>query len=654
MQVWRSVSCGCSLCFAGRSSGGGGGGAGGGGGSGLRTVFVGGIPKSMTPRAVEKKFLQFGAIDGVRMPGPGSFAFVQYKDADGARIAVRKGHTLFNRSDNVTVEFSHTKEGRGGKRAPAPAKRPPKRKSVTAKKAAAIKKKALRARKRKAAAARDVRETDRDRSPLVLLRRGQRSPSLIGGRSPDASKRRGGSFSPRSPSRSPVGKRRRGSALSAPHTPPSDTQSLSPPPARKSRSPIKARKRGGGGGPVSPRRDWSSSASPGASPERSWSRSASSGGGSRSPAGGRGDYCSYSGSRSPTPEQPLSDRSRSRSLSPVFKRKKKGRPSTPSDPSPPLSYRSSMTPRSNADVMSPARSRTLSRSPSRSRSRSISPRGQKKWRRDSRSPSVSPERDIDGGGDGSPGPKSPLKKRKRNRGVKKSRKRGPRAGSIEAPPRRDSAGGRAASGSVKKKKKQAKVQRVKVKNRLGPPVGSGPMGDMEGGAKTTKPVPLLDIKVKPAIRPLMELTPIRRPPSPRDRGGRGDRGGAGSPPRPLLSRSARSMSMSPTPSPHRQPIDSYRRSPSPNYSYGGYRGGLYYRQQGAGSGGSGGYRGDARGGDSNAAGYKGSGAYGGGGNYADPWDRDRNRMSPPPLMSSSGYTMTNTGSYRRSPPPRRR
>ncbi len=84
-----------------------------------------------------------------------------------------------------------------------------------------------------------------------------------------------------------------------------------------------------------------------------------------------------------------------------------------------------------------------------------------------------------------------------------------------------------------------------------------------------KPPALMDMKVRPPpVRSLLDLTPIRRPPSPKLR--------ALTPP-PLLSQ-RRSISMSPTPSPHRRPIDVYRSSP-PSPTIGGYKGGLYYRGQ---------------------------------------------------------------------------
>ncbi len=583
----------------------------------------------MTPRDVEKKFLQFGAIDGVRMPGQNNYAFIQYKTAEAASIAVKRGRTVFNRNDDVTVEFSHTKEGMG-KRA-ASGKRAPKRKSIAARKAAAIKKKAIRSRKGKVTA-RDMREKDKERSPLVLLRRGQKSPSLIGGRSPESARRRD-SLSSRSRSRSrsphsPPLKRRRRSSVVSPHTPEESDRRRDSLPSRKSRSPVKNKKRG----PVSPKRRWSSSLSPGPSPppgpgSRSWSHSLSA---SCSRSSGSGEsYRGKSYSRSPSQSRSrslgrnnaLSDRSRSRSLSasPVFKRRKKrGHPSTPSDPSPPLSYHSSSS-------LSPPPSRSGKNDPV---ARSLSPRRDRKhWHEDRGSVSVSPDRD-----DRSPSVKSPVRrKRKRNRGLRRKKRGGVSVGGggggrpvrVETQSRRDSGGSLG-----KKKKRPPKGIRLKMKARM----------ERDMGANKSKPVSLLDIEVKPAIRPLMELTPIRRPPSPRERPPS---------PRPLLSR-GRSMSMSPTPSPHRQPIDSYRRSPSPsNYSYGGYRGGLYYRQQEMG------YRGDASG----AAGYKNSGASagmsgygGGGGGYSASWERGR--LSPQPLLSS-GYSMS-SASYRARTPPRRR
>ena len=235
---------------------------------------------------------------------------------------------------------------------------------------------------------------------------------------------------------------------------------------------------------VSPKRRWSSSLSPGASPARSWSRSESSVG-SETPV-----QHAYRYSRSPSPEH-LSDRSRS--SSPVFnRRKKKGRPSTPSDPSPLLSYRSSLSPHSPGGL---------------SRSRSISPVSRKMkrdWeRRDSnRTLSPSPDRDT------SPAIRSPLgKKRKRNRGPRKSRKRGGKASG--GPTRTETRIRRESGGGVKKKRRPPKGIRLKLKAR-----------DKEGRIKMkdiSKPVSLLDIDVKPAIRPLMDLTPIRRPPSPRER-----------------------------------------------------------------------------------------------------------------------------------------
>ena len=566
---------------------------GGGGGGGPLTIFVGGIPRHLTSRAVEKKFLQFGPIDSVRKPGPGNYAFIQYKNGEAAKIAVDKGHTLF-RGENVTVEFSHTREGTRGRASSG--RRTPRRKSIVAKRAAAIKKKALRGKKRKVTA-RDRRESDRDRSPLVLLRRGQRSPSLIGGRTPERSRRRS-SVSP--DDRSPVERRRRRSSVDTLPDTPDDDDHDDRSPIRKSRSPMKSRRRSTG----SPKRRWSSSLSPGASPSRSWSRSASPVGSESPPV-----RHSYHYSRSPSPDH-LSDRSRS--SSPVFKRrKKKGRPSTPSDPSPPLSYRSSLSSRSPGGL-----------SRSRSRSRSFSPVSRKmkrNWERRDYTRTMSPSP----GHETSPAMRSPLgKKRKRNRGPRKSRKRGGKGSG--GPTRTQTQVRRESSGGVKKKKRPPKGIRLKLKAR-----------DKEGRMKvkdTSKPVSLLDIDVKPAIRPLMDLTPIRRPPSPRERPPS---------PRPLLSR-GRSMSMSPTPSPHRQPLEpSYRRSPSPNYSYGGYRGGLYYRQQEASVMN---YRGEM-----NSGGYKGGGGYGSG--YGSSWDR--NRMLPAPLMSSN-YSMAPAGSYRSRTPPRRR
>ena len=490
----------------------------------------------------------------------------------------------------MTVEFSHTREGTRGRASSG--RRTPRRKSIVAKRAAAIKKKALRGKKRKVTA-RDRRKSDRDRSPLVLLRRGQRSPSLIGGRTPERSRRRS-SVSP--DDRSPVERRRRRSSIDTLPDTPDDDDHDDRSPIRKSRSPMKSRRRSTG----SPKRRWSSSLSPGASPARSWSRSGSSVG-SETPV-----RHAYHYSRSPSPEH-LSDRSRS--SSPVFKRrKKKGRPSTPSDPSPPLSYRSSLSPHSPG---CPSRSRSIS---------PVSRKMKRDWeRRDSnKTMSPSPDRET------SPAIRSPLgKKRKQTRALRKSRKRGGKASGgptrTETQIRREGS-----SGGVKKKKRPPKGIRLKLKAR-----------DKEGRVKMkdiSKPVSLLDIDVKPAIRPLMDLTPIRRPPSPRERPPS---------PRPLLSR-GRSMSMSPTPSPHRQPLEpSYRRSPSPNYSYGGYRGGLYYRQQEASVMN---YRGEM-----NSGGYKCGGGYGSG--YGSSWDR--NRMSPTPLMSSN-YSMAPTGSYRSRTPPRRR
>ena len=571
-----------------------------GGGGGPLTVFVGGIPRHLTSRAVEKKFLQFGAIDSVRKPGPGNYAFIQYKTSEAAQIALDKGHTLFSRGDNITVEFSHTREGgsSAGRRRSGGVrdKRPPRRKSMVAKKAAVLKKKAMiRSKKRKGkVAARDRRESDKDRSPLVLIRRGQRSPSLIGGRRPDRSRRRS-SYS--SGARSPRAKHRRRSSVGTPPDTPDEDRS----PLRKSRSPTKIQRKS----TVSPRRRWSSSLSPGPSPARSWSRSGSSVG-SESP-----EHNSYHFSRSPSPEH-LSERSmsrsRSRSDSPAFKRRKrKGRPSTPSDPSP-SSYRSSLSPHSD-DRMTPHRS--LSPPPA--------PRNRKQWgRRDSnRTLSLSSSPDSS---DASP-TKSPLgRKRKRNRGPRKNRKRGGKVAVGTTRSDNQASGG----GLAKKKKRPPKGIRMKIKAR-----------EKEARMKmrnASKPVSLLDIDVKPVVRPLMDLTPIRRPPSPRERPPS---------PRPLLSR-GRSMSMSPTPSPHRQPLEaSYRRSPSPNYSYGGYRGGLYYRQQEASVMN---YRDEM-----NSGGYKSTGGYGN--SYGSSWDRVR--MSPAPLMSS-GYPVAASGSYRSRTPPRRR
>ena len=108
------------------------------GGGGPLTIFVGGIPRHLPSRAVEKKFFQFGPIDSVRKPGPGNYAFIQYKNGEAAKIAVDKGHTLF-RGENVTVEFSHTREGTRGRASSG--RRTPRRKSIIAKRAAAIKKK---------------------------------------------------------------------------------------------------------------------------------------------------------------------------------------------------------------------------------------------------------------------------------------------------------------------------------------------------------------------------------------------------------------------------------------------------------------------------------------------------------------------------------
>ena len=458
------------------------------------TIFVGGIDSKLTPRDIEKAFLKFGSIEEVRKPPRKGFAFVCFRETYSARVAVQRGQSIYGHES--TVEFSQDSTSSRGRSFGRPAIRT---KSAVARRATLIKNRALRRKPSQRFGRKPIRR-NRSRSPLVLIRRGQRSPSLIGGSSPRKRRRSSTTASPTKGASRVNTKKAKVSNKKNDAEDERDrsfvdrsfsrSRSGSPSPTHRSRRDS-----------VSSPKRWSSSLSPRASPARSWS------------------YSLSSPSRTMTPEKHLSDSASEKERSPSSNYKRK-MPSTPPEPTPPsdASFRS-LSPKSR-----PISKKKRKRKPVVKESVKDKP--------------LSPRRRLSS-------TSMSDKKRKRLRILQRNKQPSSKVRLMSISVTRPKP-----LLSLLKRKKKKKRKRL-------------------GGRLDAKPPALMDMKVRPPpVRSLLDLTPIRRPPSPKLR--------ALTPP-PLLSQ-RRSISMSPTPSPHRRPIDAYRVSP-PSPTIGGYKGGLYYRGQ---------------------------------------------------------------------------
>lgn len=85
--------------------------------SGVKKIYIGGLPDEITEPELEEEFKRFGHIYKIWIArSPPGFAFIEYDDRRDAEDAIRGMHEKEFRNKRLTVEFARERDGRRDER----------------------------------------------------------------------------------------------------------------------------------------------------------------------------------------------------------------------------------------------------------------------------------------------------------------------------------------------------------------------------------------------------------------------------------------------------------------------------------------------------------------------------------------------------------